>query len=362
VLKSSLKAASLKVTPFAIAPLFATLFVVCEARAAFNVIQDGAKPKSASSPQSASPQSTPPRLLSDLKSKKADTRRAAANQLGSIRARDSVRPLIAALADADVSVREAAAFALGQIADHIASQPLTRALADKNTEVRASAAFALGMIGERKSLQALSEALEDDEAAVRSAAAIGLGLMQDPEAVDELIAMLNDPSFDVRYDAVWALGYIGEPDALEHLNAALVNISSLQVSDSLREAFRENAQNALESLRTTEYVERTRSRIVEPPDRPSEPKTYSTTISPATIQESAQAAATERAIRAGLQGAITLKVLVGADGRAVRAYVTRRLGHGLDYRAVESILQYRFTPAKQAGLPQTSWMNLDVKF
>ncbi len=312
--------------------------------------------------ESAKPQATPPRLLSDLKSKKAETRRAAANQLGAIRARDSVRPLIAALADADIGVREAAAFALGQIADPTASLPLTRALADKNTEVRATAAFALGMIGERKSIQALSEALQDEEAAVRSAAATALGLMQDPQAVDELIAMLNDSSFDVRYDAIWALGYIGEPDAVEHLNAALLNVSSLQVSDELREAFRQNAQNALESLRTTEYVERTRSRIVEPPDRSSEPKPYATTTSPATIQESAQAAATERAAQAKLQGVVTLKVLVGADGRAVRAYVTRRLGYGLDHRAVESILQYRFTPAKQGGLPQTTWMNIDVKF
>jgi len=318
---------------------------------AFASIQDGVKP-----------QASVRGALSDLKSKKAETRRAAATQLGAIRARDSVRPLIAALADADTSVREAAAFALGQIADPIASLPLTRALADRNTEVRATAAFALGMIGERKSIQTLSDALQDDEPAVRSAAATALGLMQDPEAVDELIAMLHDSSFDVRYDAIWALGYIGEPDAVEHLNAALLNINSLQVSDDLREAFRQNAQNALESLRTAEYVERTRSRIVEPPDRSSEPKAYSTAISQATIQESAQAAATERAMRARLQGTVTLKVLVGADGRAVRAYVVRRLGHGLDHRAVEAILQYRFTPAKQAGLPQTSWMNLDVKF
>ena len=345
----------IKIKARVIALLFVGLLSVAavagEAGAALAVAQEGAKP-----------QASTPRLISDLKSKKAETRRAAANQLGAIRARDSVRPLIAALADADVAVREAAAFALGQMADPIASLPLTRALADKNTEVRATAAFALGMIGERKSIQALSDALADDEPAVRSAAATALGLMQDPEAVDELIAMLNDPSFDVRYDAVWALGYIGEPDALEHLNAALLNTNSLQVSDELREAFRENAQNALESLRTTEYVERTRRRIVEPPDRSSEPQQYSTTITPATIQESAQAAATERAARARLQGAVTLKVLVGADGRAVRAYVTRRLGHGLDHRAVEAVLQYRFIPAKQAGLPQTTWMNIEVKF
>jgi TonB family protein len=261
-----------------------------------------------------------------------------------------------------VGVREAAAFALGQITDPVASSPLTRALSDKNTEVRASAAFALGMIGERKSLHALSDALQDDESAVRSAAAIALGLMQDPEAVDELVAMLDDSSFDVRYDAVWALGYIGEPDALEHLRAALFNTDSLQVSDGLREAFRQNTQNAIESLRTTEHEQRGRARIVEPPDVPPESPQYSSVVYPPKIQQTAQAAATARAMRARATGTVTLKVLVGADGRAVRAYITRRVGHGLDYRAVESVLQYRFVPAKQAGLPQTTWMNLDVKF
>ena len=318
------------------------------------LIQEGSKPQAA-----------PPRLVSDLKSKRAATRRSAAEQLGAMRARESFRPLIAALADADVGVREAAAFALGQIAEPLSALPLTRSLSDKNTEVRASAAFALGMIGERKSIAALSDALHDDEAAVRAAAAVGLGLMQDPEAVDELIALLGDDSFDVRYDAIWALGYIGEPDALEPLRNALANADSLQMSDQSREAFRQNAQTAIDSLRTAEHEQRSRARarrVTEPPDTPSDPKVYSTVITPAEVQQSAQAAPTERARRARLQGTVTLKVLVGADGRAVRAYVVRRLGSGLDGRAVEAILQYQFTPAKQAGLPQTTWMNLDVKF
>jgi hypothetical protein len=57
-----------------------------------------------------------------------------------------------------------------------------------------------------------------------------------------------------------------------------------------------------------------------------------------------------------------VRVLVEASGRAVRAYVTRRLGYGLDQRAIEAVLQYRFDPAIEAGLPQTSWVDLDVKF
>jgi hypothetical protein len=47
---------------------------------------------------------------------------------------------------------------------------------------------------------------------------------------------------------------------------------------------------------------------------------------------------------------------------AVRVYVTRRLGYGLDRRAVETALQYRYDPALEGGLPQTTWTDMEVKF
>ena len=63
-----------------------------------------------------------------------------------------------------------------------------------------------------------------------------------------------------------------------------------------------------------------------------------------------------------ISGAVGLRLLVAADGRPARAYVIRRLGYGLDQRAVEAALQYRFEPAMQGGLPQTTWVELEVKF
>jgi TonB family protein len=302
---------------------------------------------------------TTAQLLAELKSKNAVARRNAANQLGAVRARDSVRALMGALSDADISVREAAAFALGQIASPTATDALVRLLADKDAGVRASAAFALGMIGDRKGIKSLSNALDDKDAAVRSAAATAFGLMQDDDAVDELIAMLEDASFDVRYDAVWALGQIGEPEVADHLRAALVSIDSLGVNDSMREAFRRAVQYSLDNLRTEDKRAPTRPRRatgtvdVTPYSKPS---------NPATIREVALPALTERAVRAKASGSVGLRVLVGADGRAARAYVIRRLGHGLDQRAVEAILQYRFDPAMLSGLPQTTWMEMEVKF
>ncbi|HVG21847.1 MAG TPA: TonB family protein [Blastocatellia bacterium] len=309
------------------------------------------------------PAPTPPTILSDLKNTNPSTRRESANQLGALRARDAVRALIAALADKDATVREAVAFALGQIAATTATDPLLRVLADKDAETRASAAFALGMIGDRKAIPALSKALDDSDAAVRSSATAALGLMQDEQGVDEIIEMLGDASFDARYDAAWALGQIGEPDADGPLRASLAELDALRIPDGLREAFRQAIQYSLENLRTEEKAApaaSTRPRratgVIE------ESKRYSNATRPASVRKQVQPATTERAARARVSGAVGLRVLVGADGRPARAYVTRRLGYGLDQRAVETILQYRFDPALQSGLPQSSWVDMEVKF
>jgi TonB family protein len=308
------------------------------------------------------PAPAPARLLSELRSKNKQVRREAANELGARRARGVVRALVEALSDKEPGVREAAAFALGQIADPAAAPLLIPVLADSETEVRASAAFALGMIGDRKTLDALSYALGDPESEVRATAAFALGLMQDFDAVDEIIAALNDSSFDVRYDAVWALGRIGEPDAEGSLRSSLISLDELKVDDLRREAFREAVMNALEDLRTEAHAK-------EPADgRPRRTtgvvsdNRYESPARPIGIRKSAKPAATEGAIHARSLGAVKVRVLVAADGRAARVYVTRRLGYGLDRRAVEAILQYRFVPELQSGLPQSSWTEMEVKF
>jgi HEAT repeat protein len=305
------------------------------------------------------PMSAPAHLIYELKSKDPNVRRAAANALGSMRARDSVRPLIQLLLDKNAGVREAAAFALGMMTDPRAVEPLLGALADKDDEVRSSAAFALGMIGERKAIRALSNALDDPSIAVRSSALVGLGLMHDIEGVEEFISMLDDPSVDVRYDAVWSIGQIDDPDAIDHLYAALVNLDLSRIDDSMLEAYSQTVQNSLARLKARQEIITRRRRAtssiaaIDVENRISRP---------VAISQSVQAAPTERAIREKVKGSVGLRVLVGAEGYAVRAYVTRRLGYGLDQRAMEAVLQYRFDPELRDGLPQTTWMNLEVKF
>jgi bilin biosynthesis protein len=311
------------------------------------------------------PRAAPVRLLTDLRSKDKGDRRDAANQLGVLRARGALRALVEALSDREASVREAAAFALGQISDPAATGLLIPLLADPEPTVRASTAFALGMIADRKATEALSFATGDKDAEVRASAIFALGLMRDEGAVDELIEALDDPSFDVRYDAVWALGQIGEPDAEEHLQGSLVTLDLLRIENSQREAFRQAVQFSLESLRTEAHARATESgssrprratgvvrdnRYTPPPSRPLG------------IHKSVRPAITDVALKAKAGGSVKLRVLVGADGKAVRAYVTRRLGYGLDRRAVETALQYRYDPALEGGLPQTTWTDVEVKF
>src|SRR6266480_893016 len=124
------------------------------------------------------PSAAPAGLLSALRSKDKGDRRDAANQLGVLRARGSLRALVEALSDKEASVREASAFALGQISDPAATGLLIPLLADHDSEVRAAAAFGLGMIGDRKAVQALSYATGDHDVEVRSTAIFALGLMQ----------------------------------------------------------------------------------------------------------------------------------------------------------------------------------------
>jgi len=310
------------------------------------------------------PSAAPARLLSELKSKDKGERRNAANQLGALRARGAVKPLVEALSDKDPKVREAAAFALGQISDPVSTGLLIPLLTDSETEVRASAAFALGMIGDRKALQALSYATGDPENEVRASAIFALGLMQDEGAVDELVEALEDASFDVRYDAVWALGRIGEPDSEEPLRSSLVSLDLIRVDELRREAFRQAVQFSIESLRTEAHAS-------EAPGGPERPRRatgivrddrYAKTTRPLGIHKSVRPASTEIAMQSRTSGTVKLRVLVGADGKAVRVYIVKRLGYGLDRRAVETALQYRFDPEIQSGLPQTSWTDMEVNF
>jgi periplasmic protein TonB len=72
---------------------------------------------------------------------------------------------------------------------------------------------------------------------------------------------------------------------------------------------------------------------------------------------------TDEAREAKLQGKVTLRVLVGADGRASQIQIVQGIGMGLDDRAVQSVRAWRFVPAHDAARRAVpTWVTIEVVF
>lgn len=72
---------------------------------------------------------------------------------------------------------------------------------------------------------------------------------------------------------------------------------------------------------------------------------------------------TDEAREAKLQGRVTLRVLVGADGRASQIQIVQGIGMGLDDRSVQSVRSWKFAPARDGArraVPQ--WINIEIIF
>jgi len=72
---------------------------------------------------------------------------------------------------------------------------------------------------------------------------------------------------------------------------------------------------------------------------------------------------TDEAREAKLQGRVTLRVLVGADGRALQIRVVQGIGLGLDERAAQAIRGWKFVPARDAAhhaVPE--WVTVEAVF
>jgi protein TonB len=64
-----------------------------------------------------------------------------------------------------------------------------------------------------------------------------------------------------------------------------------------------------------------------------------------------------------LQGRVTMRVLVGADGRPRDVQVTHGLGLGLDENAANAVRTWQFIPAKDAARrPVASWITIETLF
>jgi protein TonB len=72
---------------------------------------------------------------------------------------------------------------------------------------------------------------------------------------------------------------------------------------------------------------------------------------------------TDEARKIKMQGTVTLRVLVGADGHAAQIRVTRGVGYGLDDRAIQTVRGWTFTPARDAARKVVPvWVTIEVVF
>jgi periplasmic protein TonB len=72
---------------------------------------------------------------------------------------------------------------------------------------------------------------------------------------------------------------------------------------------------------------------------------------------------TDEARQVKMQGTVTLRVLVGADGKAAEIRVMRGVGYGLEERAVQTVRGWKFRPARDASQRAlAAWVTIEVVF
>jgi protein TonB len=72
---------------------------------------------------------------------------------------------------------------------------------------------------------------------------------------------------------------------------------------------------------------------------------------------------TDEAREAKLQGKVTLRVLVGVDGRASQIRIVQGIGLGLDERAAQAIRGWKFVPAHDAARRSVpAWVTVEAVF
>jgi periplasmic protein TonB len=72
---------------------------------------------------------------------------------------------------------------------------------------------------------------------------------------------------------------------------------------------------------------------------------------------------TDEARQVKMQGTVTLRVLVDADGKASEIRVARGVGYGLEERALQTVRGWKFKPARDAGRRAVpAWVTIEVVF
>jgi periplasmic protein TonB len=85
-------------------------------------------------------------------------------------------------------------------------------------------------------------------------------------------------------------------------------------------------------------------------------------VTPPRLVREVKAEYTEDARRRGIQGEVTVEVVISRDGAVSNVRLLRGLGHGLDEQAIRAVRQWRFTPATRRGTPVDVIVEIDVEF
>jgi TonB family protein len=85
-------------------------------------------------------------------------------------------------------------------------------------------------------------------------------------------------------------------------------------------------------------------------------------IAPPQLLREVRADYTDEARRRGLEGEVVLEIVVQRNGTVGDVTVKRRLGGGLEERAVHAVRQWRFAPATLRGAPVDVVVEVAVEF
>ncbi|MBC7686396.1 MAG: energy transducer TonB [Bdellovibrionales bacterium] len=89
----------------------------------------------------------------------------------------------------------------------------------------------------------------------------------------------------------------------------------------------------------------------------------SPTFAPAKMAHCGMPIWPKSSLRAGDQGAVTLAVLVGVDGKVVRTTVVKSSGFAaLDAATIKMLPRCTFMPAVKSGVPEQGWTEFSVKW
>lgn len=85
-------------------------------------------------------------------------------------------------------------------------------------------------------------------------------------------------------------------------------------------------------------------------------------VTPPRLLKEVRAEYTDTARRANVSGEVVLEIVVRRDGSVGDVRVMRRLGSGLDERAVQAVRQWRFAPSTLKGVPVDVIVEVGVEF